>query len=208
LPSKGQTPAVGLTGGIGSGKSVVASVFRKLGARVISADDEAKEILASDPAVIRDITRLLGAEAYAPDGSPDRRFIASRIFSNARERRKVEAIIHPAVIARTRRTIAAEKRRRSAPLLVVEAALIYEARMESLFDAVIVVDSPARDRAARIVARDRVSMADALRRIRSQGSNRRKAEKADIVIRNRGDLRELRAAGRFVFRLLAGPERR
>lgn len=199
---------MGLTGGIGAGKSVVASVFRGLGARVISADDQAKEILATDPAVIRGITRLLGPRAYAPDGSPDRRFIAGRIFSNARERRRVDAIVHPAVIARTRRIIAAEKRRRSAPLLVVEAALIYEARMEALFDAVIVVDSPARDRVARIAARDRVSKADALRRIRSQGNSRRKAAMADIVIRNRGDLRALRAAGRFVFRLLTGPERR
>jgi dephospho-CoA kinase len=208
LPSKRHTPAIGLTGGIASGKSVVASVFRRLGARVISADDEAKTLLATDPAVVRDITRLLGPRAYAPDGVPDRRFIAGRIFSHPRERRKVNAIIHPAVIARTRRLIAAERRRRATPLVVVESALIYEARMEGLFDAVIVVDAPVRERVARIVARDCVSRADALRRIRSQAGGRLKAARAAIVIRNRDDIPALRKAARFVFRLLAGPARR
>jgi dephospho-CoA kinase len=205
LPSKPRTLAIGLTGGIASGKSAVASVFKKLGARVISADDEAKALLASDPAVVKKITRLLGPGAYAPDGTPDRAFIAGRIFSNPGERRRVNAIIHPAVIARTRRMIAAEKRRRSVPLVIVEAALIYEAGMERLFDAVVVVDSPVAERVARIVARDAVSNADAMRRIRSQGSGREKASMAHIVIRNRADLRALRAAARFVFRLLTGP---
>jgi len=203
LPSKRRPLAIGLTGGIGSGKSVVASVLRKLGARVISADDEAKVLLARDPAVVRKITRLLGPRAYAPGGVPDRSFIASRIFSNPRERRRVNAIIHPAVIARTRSAIADEKRRARSPLVVVEAALMYEAGMDRLFDAVVVIDSPAGVRASRIVARDGVSKADAMRRIRSQGSGRAKAARADIVIRNRGDLRSLRAAGRFLFRLLA-----
>jgi dephospho-CoA kinase len=207
LPSKRQPLAVGLTGGIGSGKTVVAAVLARLGARVISADDEAKALLASDPAVVRKITRLLGQRAYTSSGAPDRAYIASRIFSNPRERRRVNAVIHPAVIARTRRMIAAEKRRRSTPLVVVEAALIYEAGMERLFDAVVVVDSPVAVRAARIVERDGASRADALRRIRSQGSGREKAARADVVIRNRGDLRSLRAAGRFLFRLLAGPSR-
>jgi dephospho-CoA kinase len=205
LPNNRQPHAIGLTGGIASGKSVVAIVLAKLGARVISADDEAKSLLASDPAVVRKITRLLGPRAYTRSGTPDRAFIASRIFSNPRERRLVNAIIHPAVIARTRAMIAAEKRRRSTRLVVVEAALIYEAGMERLFDAVVVVDSPARVRAARIMARDGLSKADALRRLRSQGGARAKAARADIVIRNRGDLRSLRAAGRFLFRLLAGP---
>ncbi len=76
--------------------------------------------------------------------------------------------------------------------------------MDRMFDAVVVVDSPVRDRVARIRRRDGVSGADALRRIRAQQSNRSKAAVADIVISNRGDLRSLRAAGRFVYRLLAG----
>ena len=198
--------AVAITGGIASGKSEIASVFRRLGALVISADREAKEILGTDPAVMKKITRLLGPRAYTPAGKPDREFIARRIFPNAAERRKVNAIIHPAVISRIRRLISRGKKARKFPVVAVEAALIFEAGMESLFDAVVVIDSPIRDRVARVRRRDGVPAADALGRIRSQRSNRSKTAAADIVISNRGDLRSLRAAGRFVYRLLAGAE--
>ena len=196
---------MGLTGGIASGKSVVASVFARLGAVVISADDEAKALLASDKTVGRKIRGLLGPRAYAADGTPDRAYIARRIFANARERKAVNGIIHPAVIALNRRAIVREKRRGAAPMVVVEAALIFEAGMERLFDVIVVVDSPARDRVARMVKRNRITRADAQRRVRSQGSAAKKASRADIVIRNRGDLSDLRAAARFVFRLLSRP---
>ena len=194
---------MGLTGGIGSGKSVVAREFTRMGAIVLSADDEAKALLASDPRVVRKVRRLLGERAYAPDGSPDRAWIASRIFSSPARRRALNAIIHPAVIAGQRRAIAAVKRRRTAPMVVVEAALVYEAGMEVLFDAVVVVDTPVRERVRRVAERDRVPAAHVLRRIRAQGSPARHAAKADIVIRNRAGLRALRAAARLVFRILA-----
>ena len=201
-----RTLAVGLTGGIASGKSEVASVFRELGALVISADREAKDMLGTDPAVMKKIGRLLGPRAYKAAGKPDRKFIARRIFSNVAERRKVNAIIHPAVISRIRQMIAREKRAKKFPLVAVEAALIYEAGMARMFDAVVVIDSPLRERVARIRRRDGVSGMDALRRIRAQKSSRSKAAMADIVISNRSDLRSLRTAGRCVYRLLAGAE--
>jgi dephospho-CoA kinase len=197
-------PAVGLTGGIASGKSEVAAVFARLGALVISADREAKAILASDDAVRRRIRALLGPSAFTAAGSPDRRFIARRIYADARARRAVNAIIHPAVTRRLRRIIAAEKRLRRVPLVAVEAALVYEAGIEGLFDVVVVVDSPVKDRIARIRKRDGLTAPEALRRIHSQQSNAVKAARAGIVIANGGDLASLRAAGRFVFRLLSG----
>ncbi len=198
-----RTIAVGLTGGIGSGKSVVASLFGRMGARVISADQVSKEILGSDPAVRRKVTDLLGEGAYGRGGKPDRKFIAGRIFRSAALRRSLNAILHPAVIARIRGMIAAEQSLRKHPMVLVEAALIVEAGMVPMFDALIVVDAPLAERVARIRRRDGVPEADALRRVRSQRGNRAKAALADIVISNRGDLRSLRVAARFVYRLLA-----
>ncbi len=200
-------PVVGLTGGIASGKSEVAAIFLRLGALVISADHEAKDLLGTDPSVARKIRRLLGPSSYTSGGLPDRSFIARRIFSNPADRRRVNAIVHPAVIARITRMLRSERRGGKYPLVVVEAALLYEAGMEGMFDAVVVVDSTARVRVARIRRRDGVSGADALRRIRAQQTNTSKRAVADIVISNRGDLRSLRTAGRFVYRLLAGMRR-
>ncbi len=202
-PVRPPTIAVGLTGGIGSGKSVVASTFGRLGALVVSADQVSKEILGSDQGVRRSVTGLLGAAAYGAGGKPDRKFIAARIYRSAALRRSLNAILHPVVIARIGRLIAAERSLRKHPMVVVEAALIVEAGMVPMFDALIVVDAPLAERVARIRRRDAIPGEDALRRVRSQKGNRAKAALADIVISNRGDLRSLRVAARFVYRLLA-----
>lgn len=194
--------AVGLTGGIASGKSVVAAVLAQRGALVISADDEAKMLLRNEPGVARRVRRLLGPAAYLPDGRPDRLWIARRIFSDPAARRALNAIIHPVVIASIRRRIDAERLRGKLPLVVVEAALVFEAGMERLFDVIVVVDAPVAVRAARIVSRDGVSRAEALRRIRAQGANRAKSAAAGIVVRNTGNLRSLRSAGRLLDRVL------
>ena len=183
---------------------MVASLFRRFGALVISADRVSKEILGSDPGVRRKVIKLLGKGAYGPGGRPDRKFIAGRIFANAAERRSLNAILHPAVIARISRMIADEKAHRKYPMVIVEAALIVEAGMAPMFDALIVVDAPVAERVARIRRRDGMSKADALRRVRSQKGNRGRAALADIVISNTGDRRSLRVAARFVYRLLAG----
>lgn len=206
-PVRRRIPVVGLTGGIASGKSEVAAVFRRMGALVISADVEAKDLLVADATVARNIRRLLGPSAYTSGGLPDRAYIARRIFSNSADRRKVNAIVHPAVIARIGRMIASARRAGEHTLVVVEAALLFEAGMDGMFDAVVAVDSSVRERVGRITRRDGVSRTDAIRRIRAQHANSRKRAMAEIVVANRGDLRSLRTAARFVFRLLAGLER-
>ncbi|HLA99902.1 MAG TPA: dephospho-CoA kinase [Bacteroidota bacterium] len=201
---KPRTLAVAITGGIASGKSELASAFREMGARVISADLEAKAILAGDRSVRRKIIGLLGGEAYASGGKVNRAFIADRIFSRPPLRRRVNAIVHPPVIRRVKRMIAGEKRSRRRRMVVVEAALIYEAGMEDMFDAVIMVNAPAELRIARIRRRDGITRREAMGRIQAQGSNRKKASVADFIVANRGDLRALRRSARFLHRLLSG----
>jgi dephospho-CoA kinase len=199
-----RTLAVAVTGGIAGGKSEVVSEFRKMGALTVSADLVAKAVLAGDRSVRRKIVKLLGEQSYTAGGRINRTFIAGRIFTSPSLRRAVNAIIHPVVIRSVARTIALEKRRRARRLVVVEAALIFEAGMEKMFDAVIVVDAPLEVRVARIRRRDGITRGEALSRIRAQGSNRKKSAVADFVISNRGDRRSLRRTARFLCRLLSG----
>jgi len=199
-----RTLAVALTGGIGSGKSEVGAVFRDSGALVISADREARSILTKDPVVRRRITALLGRESYTPRGGVNRAFIAERIFGRPALRRRVNGIIHPAVIRSVRDRITKEKKAGRKALVVVEAALIFEAGMEKLFDTVIVVDAPVETRIARIRRRDGLSRREALGRIRAQDPVSKNRSRADIVIANRGDRKTLRSTARFVCRLLTG----
>ncbi len=199
-----RTLAVAITGGIGSGKSEVASVFGEMGARVVSADREAKAVLASARDVRRRIVRLLGEKCYSPAGRVNRSFIAERIFANPSLRRRVNAIVHPEVIRRVRAIITLERKKAKRRLVVVEAALIYEAGMEKMFDAVIVVDAPLGVRIGRIRRRDGIPKSDAVARIRAQGQARRNAARADFVISNRGDRRTLRKTARFLCTLLSG----
>lgn len=202
--SKGRTIAVGVTGGIGSGKSEVCSVFRRLGARVIQSDDLARTIMSDDPAIRKKISLLLGPDAVRGDRKIDRTYVARKIFRSSVLRRRLNAIVHPAVISSIRKTIRDEKRRRRLSVLAVESALIHQAGISGLFDAVVVVSSPQTTRIERLRSRDGITAAEARRRIASQKTGKGSPGRGDIIIVNRGDRKALRAASRLVFGVLSG----
>lgn len=197
-----RTLAVGVTGGIASGKSEVCSVFSRLGAEVIRSDELAKQLLSADPVLQRRIVRLLGPEAVSERGVVNRRYIAGKVFRDKGLRGRVNAVIHPAVIKSIRKTIRERKKEKTVPLVAVESALIYEARISSLFDAVIVVTAPQVVRIRRMRDRDGISAAEGRRRIAAQAPSKSIAARADIEIVNRGDIRSLRETARFVFSVL------
>ena len=176
---------IGLTGGIGSGKSTVARIFETLGIPVYYADDRAKQILADDPEVIRRVTELLGPEAYGPDGSPDRSFIAAQVFADTEKLRALEQIIHPATFADAARW-QDEQANKGFPYTVKEAALLYESGSYRSLDRIIVVTAPEPVRIARVVLRDGSTEEQVRARMDKQLPEEEKAGRADFLIVNDG----------------------
>lgn len=195
----GTTLRMGVTGGIGSGKSLVCSLFQKLGAPALSADDIAKDLMMNDPGLRKALVRLLGSETYLPDGSLNRKGIAEKIFSAPALQKKVNALVHPKV------TLEIERRMNEldghSPYVIVEAALLYEAGLDALLDAVVVVDAEADVRMHRVMERDHSTRSEVMKRMDAQWSNKRKIQQAEYVLRNDGSIRELGHNVRFLHTL-------
>ncbi len=192
---------VGITGGIGSGKSTVAEEFLRFGFPVIFADEIAKSLADSSASVRKELTRILGPDAYRPNGRLNRPLVASRIFGDPRLRRRMEAVIHPRVEREVERVFR-HLGRQGECLAFVEAALIFEAGMDRMLDAVVVVDAPVAKRLARVRRRDGATGTAVRRRMANQLPAREKLSRADFVIRNNGTRPQLRAQVRFLAGLL------
>ena len=184
---------IGVTGGIGSGKSAVCSFFAHLGLPVISADDIAKNLSVADSAIRKKLIALIGPSAYQSDGSLNRSF-----FANSSLRQKVESIVHPRVEKEIERQIK-ELEHRGKPIVIVEAALIYEAGLNKKFDAVIVVEADESERISRVRKRDTVSEEAVRSRMKSQLDGKKKLENADYIIYNNGTSKELEFKVRFLY---------
>ncbi len=197
-----KTLSVGITGGIGSGKSEVCRVFESCGALVYHADPLARDLMVRDPSIRTRLQALFGADLYLTDGSLHRKKLAKIIFTDPDAQGKVNSIIHQRVIGHLRELIGEARRKASVPLVAVEAALIYEAKVEEMFDYIVTVESSEKTRIARVAARDASAQADVMDRMRSQMSAARKSALADFVIRNNGSMKQLEEQSRFVCRLL------
>lgn len=192
---------VGVTGGIGSGKSLVCEVFAEAGIPILSADEIAKNLSTEHPSLRQRIRALLGEQAYKSDGTLDRSFVASRIFSNKKLQLKLNAIVHPAVEKEIDRRVASLERE-GRRLVVVEAALIYEAGLDKKLDAVIVVDAAETERIRRVMRRDAVPEVEVRGRIEAQWPIEKKARKADFVLVNNGSVEGLRERAMFLCSLI------
>ncbi len=204
-PDKQGLFTVGITGGIGSGKTEVCKLFEKLGVPVLAADTIAKEISNYDPRVRQLIVQLLGPRAYTADGVLDRAYVASKVFSSKQAQRKMNAIIHPRVQDEIHRKFA-EFERNGINVGMVEAALIYEAGLDKILDAVVVVDAAESVRIDRVTRRDGTSRSSVLSRMKAQMDPAEKLKKADYTIFNEGTLEELELKVRFlhsIFQTLA-----
>ena len=172
---------VGLTGGIGSGKSTVARIFSVLGIPVYDADTAAKRLLGEDPALVQAVVDAFGPAAYR-DGVLQRRWLAETVFSDPAKTAALNAIVHPAVI----RDAAEWMRRQSAPYAVKEAALIFESGSDRELDFVVGVSAPEDVRIHRVVARDGAEPGRVMDRIRRQMPEDEKMDRCDRVIVNDG----------------------
>jgi dephospho-CoA kinase len=193
---------LGLTGGIGSGKSAAASEFARLGAYVVSADEEARRIMQEDPDLRAQLVSEFGPDTYRPDGSLNRAHLARKAFGDPQAVQRLNALVHPRVRAAFSE-IRARAEREGAPMLVYEAALIVEAGLDERFDALAVVDAPSEVRIRRVMERDAADRAAVEARMQHQLPTEKLIEHADFVIDNSGDLEALRRRVEAVFEALA-----
>jgi dephospho-CoA kinase len=181
---------VGLTGGIGAGKSEVTRRLAELGAVIIDADLLAREVVVPGTSGLDEVVRHFGTGVLGRRGDLDRAALAARVFDDPGERRVLESIIHPRV-----RSLAAEIEAAADPDAVVVHAipLLVETGQAGSFDIVVVVEAPGSERLGRLM-RDRcMTEEQAQSRIDSQASARQRVEAADVVIDNTGGLDALRA---------------
>jgi len=186
---------VGLTGGIGSGKSEVAKIFGGLGALVIDADQLAREAIApGTPGFERVVARF--PSAVGADGTPDRAKLASLIFRDSDAREAIAAIVHPEV-----RRLSAQRETLASPeqIVVHDVPLLFEAGFYRQCDASVLVIAGEETRIGRVVARSGLSPEDARQRMRTQIDPERAHELADYTIDNDGTLGALGAAVREVY---------
>lgn len=183
---------VGLTGGIACGKSTVSDMLRRLGVPIVDADLVAREVVEPASPVLEAVARALGPEALRPDGTLDRAWVGALVFRDAAARARLNAIVHPAIQARSAELLAAHAKA-GAPIAVYDAALILENGLGGSLDALIVVAVPEDVQVARLVQRDGIDEAAALARIRAQMPLAEKIAAADWVVDNSGTLAETEA---------------
>lgn len=180
---------VGLTGGVGSGKSTVARMFADLGAVVIDADAIAREVVEPGTPGFAAVVERFGAGIVRADGSLDRPALARVVFGDAAEREALNAIVHPLVGARMAELMQAAP---DDAVVVWDVPLLVENRSAADFDMVVVVEAKLTQRLTRLAARG-MSEQDARERIAAQATDEQRRAVADELILNNGDLDELRA---------------
>lgn len=182
---------VALTGGIGTGKTVVRDHLRSLGVPVVDADELAHGVIAAGTPGAAAVRARFGPAVMAPDGGVDRRRLGSLVFDDASARRDLEAIVHPAVYQAIQTWMASCVARGDA-LAVAEIPLLFETGHEGDFDRVIVTACDAGEQLRRVVGRG-TNAEDARRRIASQWPLDEKVRRADVVIRTDGTVADTRA---------------
>ncbi len=170
---------IGLTGGIGSGKSTVAAYFLSQGIPIYTADIEAKNILDTED-ISKTIESVFGTSVFT-DGKVDRKKLSATVFSNADKLEKLNAIIHPAVLQHFKEWTL---RNQDFPILIKEAAILFESGGAANCDAVITVTAPVDLRIDRVMRRDNVTREEVLQRIDNQWTDEQRIEKSDFVIEN------------------------
>jgi dephospho-CoA kinase len=182
LKSKDVSKKVGITGGIGVGKSFCAQIFENIGIPVYNADSRAKLLMTTDPDVKNQIIEEFGHNSYDEKGNLNRKHLAGIIFSRPEKTKRINQIVHPAVGMDMIKWFNEVK----APYGLYEAALMYESGSVSFLDHVIVVDAPLSVRLERTIKRDDISEDEVMKRINKQMPQEEKVKKADFVIMNDG----------------------
>lgn len=181
-------PLVALTGGIASGKSTIAARLAEHGAVVVDADAVVRELQQPGMPVLEAIAEAFGPGLLLPDGSLDRAALGAVVFADARARRTLNAIVHPAVAEESARRFRAALDADPRAVVVYDVPLLVEARPDDPWDLVVVAHAPEETRVRRLVALRGMTEADARARVASQASDERRLAIADVVVDTGGDV--------------------
>ena len=193
---------MGLTGGIATGKSTVAEVFRRLGSVIIDADVLARAVVVPGEPAYDEIVATFGRGILRPDGLLDRQKLGAIVFAAPDAKKRLEAITHPRIRERFARTLAELEARDFAGLVIFDAPVMIESGNSTAMDRLVVVVTDATTQAQRLTARDALGAAAAEQRMRSQMPVAEKAKLADYVIDNSGDRETTIAEARRVYAAL------
>ncbi len=188
---------IGLTGGIGSGKSTVLSIFKDLGVATYIADNEAKKLMNSDEKLKNQIAKLFGEKAYV-EGELNRTYIASLVFSNKEKLNALNALVHPKVHEDFQQFI----NKTNVDFIIYEAAILFESSSDKLCDYTITVLASFKNKTERIMKRDGISEAQILERMKHQSTDAFKIKKSNFVIRN-NKLEDTKCQVLTIFELLS-----
>ncbi|SEG70654.1 dephospho-CoA kinase [Marinobacterium lutimaris] len=184
----GHALKVGLTGGIGSGKSAAANMFAGLGVPVVDADLIAREVVEPGEPALELIAEHFGNDVIQSDGCLDRRALRERVFAEVSERKWLEQLLHPLINQRIRERLAASE----APYVMLVSPLLIESGQVDLVDRVIVVDVDKQTQIERTLTRDKVSAEQVEKILASQCSRVERTRRADHLLDNGGSLKHLR----------------
>ena len=189
----------GLTGGIASGKSTVARILEELGAQVIDADRVGHELLRRPHPVHQQVVARFGQGILGPDGEIDRKLLGAMVFADPQRLRELSAIVHPSLIARVDELAAELRAGRPGAVIVVDAAVIYEAGVADRFAKILVAWCRPEQQIERLMAKTGLSREDAVRRVASQIPSEEKRRRADYVIDCSGTLAETRTQAEALY---------
>jgi dephospho-CoA kinase len=181
---------IGLTGGIASGKSTVSGLFAALGVPVIDTDQIARDVVAAGTPLLAQLIARFGPALLTAQGELDRRALRERVFANPADRRALEAMMHPAIMAELHRRAQAA----GGSYQILAIPLLVEHNLKSSVDRVLLVDCPEQLQLRRVQVRDGVTLAQAQSVLAAQASRAARLSAADDVIVNDGDLARLRDA--------------
>ena len=178
-----QTPKqIGITGGIGTGKSLVCRIFQCFGVPAYDADSHAKELMTTDGILISNIKKEFGELSYNTDGSLNRNYLSLRVFNDAEQLKKLNELVHPRVAIDYKRWV---ENKIGFPYVLKEAALLFEAGSNQQLDKVIVVHAPEEIRIRRVLKRDRHRTEAQVKSIvKNQMPEEEKMKRADFIVRN------------------------
>jgi len=170
---------VGLTGGIGSGKSTVAAMFHELGVPVYNSDERAKHLMNTSVKIKEQLIQLLGQHSYRNE-ELNRNYIAKKVFDNAPLLAKLNGIVHPVV----RKDFLEWSKEQISPYVIQETALLFENDAQKLYDCIILVTAPKEERIQRVLNREKMTKEQVVARMNNQLSDATKLELANFLIEN------------------------
>jgi dephospho-CoA kinase len=202
LKSYLETKVIGVTGGIGSGQSSVCDILSRLSCKVINLDLKAKELMDRDRTIQNEIKKAFGAAVFKGKAVFDRRLLAQIVFSDQEKLQRLNRIVHPKLVPIVVEEMEAARFSHKYPLVVMDAALIFELNLEQTFDAIVVVYANQKERIERIRNRDQMTYQEVIARINNQIPLEEKKAWADFVIDNNGTHDDLQKATEKVYQKL------